>query len=127
MPHYAMRGATLIALTADEIVMDPNAVLGQVDPQIGDMAAASIVKLLEVKQPSQISDDMLILIDLASKARVQVAAFVAEILLKHMPKEKAQALAVALSEGRYTHDFPITAEAAKELGLPASTDMPRLI
>src|SRR3989442_9878715 len=35
VPHYAMSGGTLIALTADEGVMDPNAVLGPVDPQIG--------------------------------------------------------------------------------------------
>src|SRR5262245_5659028 len=33
VPHYAMSGGTLIALAADEIVMDPNAVLGPVDPQ----------------------------------------------------------------------------------------------
>jgi len=39
VPHYAMSGGTLIALTADEIVMDPNAVLGPVDPQIGNMPA----------------------------------------------------------------------------------------
>src|SRR5437870_5651256 len=42
VPHYAMSGGTLIALAADEIVMDANAVLGPVDPQIGDMPAASI-------------------------------------------------------------------------------------
>ena len=38
VPHYAMSGGTLIALAADEIVMDANAVLGPVDPQIGDYA-----------------------------------------------------------------------------------------
>ena len=53
VPHYAMSGGTLIALTADEILMDPNAVLGPVDPQIGDMPAASIVKLLQTKPPAQ--------------------------------------------------------------------------
>ena len=83
VPHYAMSGGTLIALTADELVMDPNAVLGPVDPQIGDMPAASIVKLLELKPGAQISDEMLILADVAAKARVQVASFVAEVLLKH--------------------------------------------
>src|SRR5882762_10082425 len=31
VPHYAMSGGTLIALAADEIVMDANAVLGPVD------------------------------------------------------------------------------------------------
>lgn len=127
IPHYAMSGGSLIALTADEIVMDPNAVLGQVDPQIGDTPAASIVKLLDAKQPSQIGDDMLILIDIAAKARLQVASFMVEVLSKHMPKEKAQTLAVALSEGRFTHDFPITVEDARQLGFNISTDMPRTI
>lgn len=32
VPHYAMSGGTLLALAADEIVMDENAVLGPVDP-----------------------------------------------------------------------------------------------
>ncbi len=127
VPHYAMSGGTLIALTADEILMDPNAVLGPVDPQIGDMAAASIVKLLELKPTAQISDEMLVLADVAQKARVQVATFVAEVLLKHLPKDRAVALAKVLSEGRWTHDFPITVEAATQLGLPVSTDMPPLI
>lgn len=127
VPHYAMSGGTLLALTADEVVMDPNAVLGPVDPQIGDLPAASIVKLLELKPRAQISDDMLILADVAIKARAQVATFVAEVLLKHQPKERAVALANALSEGRWTHDFPITVEAAKALGLPVSTDMPRQV
>jgi ClpP class serine protease len=35
VPHYAMSGGTLIALAADEVVLDENAVLGPVDPQLG--------------------------------------------------------------------------------------------
>src|SRR5512143_4169347 len=118
VPHYAMSGGSLIALAADEIVMDPNAVLGPVDPQIGDMPAASIVKLLALKKPEDISDEMLIL---AAKARVQVGVFVMEVLLKHMAKDKAVALATTMTEGRWTHDFPITVEMARGLGLPIST------
>jgi len=124
VPHYAMSGGTLLALTADEVVMDPNAVLGPVDPQIGDLPAASIVNLVNLKPRAQISDEMLVLADIAVKARVQVASFVADVLRKHLPKDRALALATALSEGRWTHDFPITAEAAKALGLPISTNMP---
>lgn len=127
VPHYAMSGGSLIALAADEIVMDPNAVLGPVDPQIGDMPAASIVKLLSIKKPADISDEMLILADMSAKARVQVATFVVEVLLKHLPKDKAVALATTLTEGRWTHDFPITVEMAKSLGLPISTGMPRTV
>ena len=47
VPHYAMSGGTLLALAADEIVMDENAVLGPVDPQIGQWPAASIIKVAE--------------------------------------------------------------------------------
>jgi len=124
VPHYAMSGGTLIALAADEVVMDPNAVLGPVDPQIDGLPAASIVRVMELKRPAQVADEMLILADVAAKARVQVASFVAEILLKHHPKDKAGPLALALSEGRWTHDFPITVAGARALGLPVSVDMP---
>lgn len=37
IPHYAMSGGSLIAMAADEIAMDPNAVLGPVDPQLGGL------------------------------------------------------------------------------------------
>ena len=127
VPHYAMSGGSLIALAADEIVMDPNAVLGPVDPQIGDMPAASIVKLLSLKKTEDISDEMLILADMSAKARVQVGVFVMEVLLKHLPKDKAVALATIMTEGRWTHDFPITVEMARGLGLPISTGMPRTV
>src|SRR3989442_4185755 len=50
VPHYAMSGGTLIALTADEVVMDPNAVLGPVDPQIGGVPPAP---LLESPRPQK--------------------------------------------------------------------------
>jgi ClpP class serine protease len=127
VPHYAMSGGSLIALAADEIVMDPNAVLGPVDPQIGDKPAASILRVVELKKPANVSDEMLVLADIAAKARVQVGVFVAEVLIKHMPKEKAVALATALTEGRWTHDFPITVPMARQLGFPVTTTMPRTV
>src|SRR5436853_75661 len=127
VPHYAMSGGTLIALAADEIVMDANAVLGPVDPQIGDLPAASIVKVVQLKGPAKVGDEMLILADMAQKARNQVGSFVVQLLLKHMPEKPAGQLATVLSEGRWTHDFPITVQAARQLGLKVSTDMPRSV
>ncbi len=127
VPHYAMSGGTLIALAADKIVMDPNAVLGPVDPQIGGMPAASILKAVATKPRAQISDQTLILADIAAKAQAQMAALLTQILQKHYPKDKAAALALLLSDGRWTHDFPITVQAAREIGLPVSTDVPDLV
>jgi len=120
VPHYAMSGGTIIALAADEIVMDANAVLGPVDPQIGDMPAASIVRMVEIKGPANVSDQMLVLADVAQKARIQVAYFVSQILLrKRYPQKKAIEIATIRSEGRWTHDFPILVVNAKQLGRPS--------
>ena len=127
VPHYAMSGGTMIALAADEIVMDPNAVLGPVDPQIGGAPAASIIKAVEQKPIERVSDTTLILADISRKAQAQVQAFVNELLGEsgQMPADKAAQTAKALTEGRWTHDFPITAKAARELGLKINTDMPK--
>ena len=127
VPHYAMSGGTLIALAASEIIMDPNAVLGPVDPQIAGMPASSIVNLLQIKKPNQISDEMLILVDVAAKARIELASFVLEILQKRLPKEKAVSLATALTEGSVTHDFPLTVNLLRKTGLAISTAVPRTV
>ena len=49
VPHYAMSGGTLVALAADEIVMSAYAMLGPVDPQLGEYPAASILKAVAKK------------------------------------------------------------------------------
>jgi len=127
VPHYAMSGGTMIALAADEIVMDPNAVLGPVDPQIGGAPAASIIKAVEQKPIERISDSTLILADISRKAQAQVHALVGEVLGEsgQMTAEKAAQTARTLTEGRWTHDFPITVKLGRELGLRINTDMPK--
>jgi ClpP class serine protease len=127
VPHYAMSGGTLIALAADEIVMDPNAVLGPVDPQLGGTQsaypAASILKALETPNPNR-DDETLILADVARKAIDQVYCTVRGLLLKHMPEEKAEEVARKLSEGRWTHDYAIDITQAREMGLPVTDGVP---
>jgi len=126
VPHYAMSGGTLIALAADRILMAPSAVLGPVDPQVGQFPAASILAAVEAKDVNELDDQTLILADLARKARRQVHELVHELLTGNgVPEDRAQELATTLSEGRWTHDFPITAELAAELGLNVSTDLPQ--
>jgi len=127
VPHYAMSGGTLIALAADEIVMDSNAVLGPVDPQVGDLPAASIVKVEQMKSAQHIDDQTLILADIAGKARDQVRAFVEGLLARRFAPPEAQRLAETLTEGRWTHDYPIMVETARALGIPISEDVPELV
>lgn len=119
VPHYAMSGGTMISLAADEIILDPNAVLGPVDPQLGQYPAASILKVVSQKSIDRIDDNTLILADMAEKAVRQVEVFVKSLLLDKMSAEKAEELAHTLSEGRWTHDFPITCDMLREMGLPS--------
>ena len=124
VPHYAMSGGTLIALAADEIVMSDHAVMGPVDPQVGQYAAASVLKAVAQKSKDRVDDETLILADQAAKAIQQVHNTVAELLRGKYPDPVVSNLATMLSEGRWTHDFPITFDYAKELGLHVSSEMP---
>ncbi len=124
VPHYAMSGGTLIALAADEIVMCEHAVLGPVDPQLGQYPAPSILRLVKRKPVERIDDEILILADIAEKAVKQMREAVKELLRDKFPAEKAEEIARALTEGRWTHDHPITYEDAKNMGLPVSNEMP---
>ncbi|SPE59954.1 conserved hypothetical protein [Verrucomicrobia bacterium] len=124
VPHYAMSGGTLIALAAAEIVMCEHAVLGPVDPQIGQSPAASILKAVQQKPIAEVDDQTLILADQAGKALTQMEYEVRDLLAPRYPVEKAAELAKLLTAGTWTHDYPITCERAHELGLNVRTDMP---
>ncbi|HAA30336.1 MAG TPA: hypothetical protein DCE56_24950 [Cyanobacteria bacterium UBA8553] len=129
VPHYAMSGGTMLALAADEIVMDANAVLGPVDPQLGNMAAASVLKVVEQKPIDKIDDQTLIMADLSRKAIQQVQRFVRTLLKDQVPQPKIdpnniEKIVEALTTGQVTHDYPITVEEATDLGLPISVGLP---
>ena len=124
VPHYAMSGGTLLALAADEIVMCEHAVLGPVDPQLGEYPAASILKAVHQKPIAEVDDKTLILADQAEKAIAQMRQEVGELLAAKHPDGKAEDIAKLLTSGTWTHDYPITCERARELGLPVNSDMP---
>jgi ClpP class serine protease len=124
VPHYAMSGGTLIALAADRIVMTEDSVLGPVDPQLGQYPAASVLRVVQEKPIAEIDDSTLILADQSRKAIHQVKAVVHELLSDKLGEDKAAQLAALLSEGTWTHDFALTFQALKELGLDVSSEMP---
>lgn len=124
IPHYAMSGGTLIALAADEIIMDEHAVLGPIDPQIKGYPAPAILRAVERKGSDKVDDETLILAEISEKAIEQVREFVIDLLKDRYGEERAREIARILTEGRWTHDYPITVEKARELGLNVSTDVP---
>ena len=180
VPHYAMSGGTLIAMAADEILMDEYAVLGPVDPQLGEYPAVSILRAVELKDANELEDHTLIMADIAQKAMRQVRDLVETILIerdrygaaeveadppgsadaadlpgeedlaRRSPAERHRsadepiwmaeaarrrragaprpagtyALIEAVTSGQWTHDYPITAGHARELGLPVNSSLP---
>jgi ClpP class serine protease len=127
VPHYAMSGGTLLALAADRIVMAPHAVLGPLDPQVGQFPAVSILRAVARKESrdKDVDDQTLILADVAEKAQRQVRALVERVLVRNgWEPARAATVADAFTDGRWTHDYPITVDEARELGLPVTTDVP---
>lgn len=128
VPHYAMSGGTLIALAADEIWMDRSAVLGPVDPQIAaqqnvHLPAPSILRVAKEKG-KEASDQTLIIADVAEKAIKEVQSIIIKLLKGKLNDEDAGRIAKILTEGRWTHDYPITFNEVKELGLPIKDYVP---
>lgn len=125
VPFYAMSGGTLIALAADEIVMCRHSVLGPVDPQINRLPAASIIRAVARKSADSVDDETLILADQAEMAMRQVHDGIVELLADRYPEESARNIARELSEGRYTHDYALTVERARAIGLHVGDEMPK--
>ena len=128
VPHYAMSGGTLIALAADRIVMDRNAFLGPVDPQLSRngrevVPAVSVLKIPSYKSWKNMSDGTLVLYDQARKAVEQVKEMVRK-LLEGRDEKVVKAVIERLVMGKTTHDYPVSYEEAKKLGLPVSDRMP---
>ncbi len=127
VPHYAMSGGTMIALAADEIVMDENAVLGPIDPQLGNYPAVSIVETVHSKGIDRVDDQTLILADIATKAIRQVEEFISSLLEEKMPAEDSIKITRLLSSGSWTHDYPLTLEKLRDFGLKVQVGLPEEI
>jgi ClpP class serine protease len=124
IPVYAMSGGTLIALAADEVVMGEFSVLGPIDPQILGLPAASIVRARDSKPIADVFDLTLVLADVGEKAVAQVKQGAVELMTPRLDQSAAEAIAEKLAGGYWTHDYALTANEARALGLPVKVGMP---
>jgi ClpP class serine protease len=129
IPHYAMSGGTLIAMAADEIIMDPHAALGPVDPQLGDQSgtypATSLIKVLDKKKIDEVDDKTLVLAEEGRKAVEQISNLIRRIMAGKGDEEKINRVVEEFVSGKYTHDHPfIVQDARMILGDCVRTDVP---
>ena len=124
VPHYAMCGGTLIALAADEIRMDAARRAGA-----GRSAAGRDARRVDPARGREqgAGADRRPVPGAGGRGREGPAP---GALVRHRPAgrpmepEKARELADLLAGGYFTHDFPITVERARELGMPVKAGLP---
>ena len=133
IPHYSMSGGTVIALAVDEIIMDKDAVIGPIDPQIGDLLrgvypAPSWIYAAETKKENA-ADTTIVMSDISRKALKLTRDVATELLegkIQAGPagEDRLKETVEKLVSGELIHSTPLSASQAKELGLPVSTDFP---
>ena len=104
--------------------MDEAAVLGPVDPQLGDLPAAALVRVVGKKPIERLDDRTLLMADVAEKALRHMKQVVRDLLADGSERERAETIAEELAGGHYTHDDPITVAEARALGLPVAAGLP---
>ena len=133
IPHYSMSGGTVIALAVDEIVMAKDAVIGPIDPQIGDFLrgvypAPSWIYAAETKKENA-ADTTIVMSDISRKALKLTRDVATELLegkIQAGPagENRLDNVVEKLVSGELIHSTSLSANQAKELGLPVSTDFP---
>jgi len=127
VPFYAMSGGTMIALAADEILMEEFSVLGPLDPQISGRPAGALLQLLEQKPIESISDDTVILAMIAKQAIEEVKGFVRWFLEGKLEKKQLETVAEFLTGGYVSHDRPLSFETLQGLKLSVKQGVPELV
>lgn len=127
IPFYAMSGGTLIALAADEILMEPASVLGPVDPQIEGNPSRSLIELLKRKDINSIRDEIIINADIAQMASTNARRFLGFLLRDRLSVEAAATVTEFLSGGYMAHETPVFLAEVRKLGLPVSQGVPQAV
>jgi ClpP class serine protease len=120
VPFYALSNGTLLALAGDEIMMEKYSILGTVEPQFGDMPAASVLSLTKSIPAEMVSDFMILLADKARMETENTKGFVKWLLEKKMNPDQVEEIADFVVSGAVTVSTPITLDVVRAMGLKVS-------
>ncbi len=127
VPFYALSEGSLVALAADEIMMERYSILGSVDPLLEDMPAAAIMSAVKRKPIQAVTDKMLLLSDQARMELEKSKAFVKWLLSDKMDENKSGQVAEFLAGGYMSSATPITLDVARALGLNVVEGIPEKV
>jgi ClpP class serine protease len=124
VPYFALGCSTFMAFAADEIVMSAHAALSPVDPFVGMGPASSVLKGIQGKPIEKVDDETVIFADVARKMLSESRRVTCELMHDGQDHDGTCRMADELVSGKWSRDRAITADAARELGLTVSLQMP---
>jgi len=117
VPYYALANGTLLALSGEEILMEKYSILGTVEPQFGDMPAASVMSVKTRIPAEMVSDFMILLADRARMETDNAKGFIKWLLNDKMDPDQLERVADFLVGGGVTTSTPITLDVVRAMGL----------
>ena len=121
IPQYAFSAGTIFAVCATKVIMDPNAMMSPIDPQIGSVAASAILKGITASKDTALAGPFKVWGDAASKSNKMMTALLAKINVVRKEKdlpEFSESLIKVLSSGEdHSHNRYFNITEIKELGL----------
>lgn len=127
VPYYAMSGGTMVALAADEVLMERYSILGPVNPVLDGMPSAGWMAVSKTKPINAISDRTLVMSDVGAMLTQNAKDFVRWLLRDTLGDDQAAKVAEFLAGGYLASETPITLDVVKALGINAKEGVPELV
>ena len=124
VPFYALSDGTLIALAADEIMMEKTSILAPVEPLIDDMPANWIMAIMKRKPIETISDRTILFAEAARMETENQKELVKWLLIDKMSEQQATQVADFLAGGYMASSTPITLDVARAINLNVVEGVP---
>jgi ClpP class serine protease len=129
VPYVAMSGGTMIALSADQVIMDETASLGPIDTIYGGFPTEAYQDLLDKKGPLA-TQDVLVMLSHEAEKYDRYASRISREIVNDVHKKRDEDpnfLADHLSAGKMSHSQAVTVGEARKLGMNVSTKVPSQI
>ena len=123
IPNYAMSGASMLTLACDEIIIDKNACLGVIDPQLGTFFETHSSRAWEeiVKHKGKKAQDKSVANAFSGKQVTKtIRNIIKELIKDKIHPQKIERFLDLLVKGNVEHSYQLDYSILKENGLPVT-------
>lgn len=124
IPLYSMSGGSLLALSTKELLMTPNASLGPIDPQLGNLFKYGSARSWEeiVKMKGKKAEDQTISFAMMGKQYTKsIQNHLNKIIDFNLSTSQRNKLVKFLTDGNVEHAYPLTSVDLAKFGIETKT------